>query len=387
MGLPRMASKRGPTTGLRAFDWADYVLYLLAIIGFALPFISIIQTGEFPSFLNLKKDVGILPSLSQQDQYAITAYIFLAFVVYVYIRNYIVMHRIDNRSDGWYHLLYFINYNNGWWYRVERIVRAAIILWVITSTIGVVPPVTYSIIVLIEFVVSQTVGFAHFQNLSAIEVFFSYYGFVIVVLFILFLIWDLINIVSIGNQVKAGRFASKVLGPINGCQAVAIARGYGFAIPESLQQAIPVYSLVAYIQPRTRTVGEMAGTESDEVLRSRVRDHVENGRILRLYFNGSGKFRERAGGFLIGLILLSTPWLSAELRVLQPLGIVAALVLYVPVMLRDVRDTGRNAFVYLFHYFFYAPPDWETLERCGDFQPSDDEGGDSAENGMAGRPA
>ncbi len=384
-----MSQRKGPMTNMGAFDWADYILYLLAILGFVVPFFSIINTGKFPEMFYFQGGIVTLPSLhegdlqlAQQAQYNFTAYVILVFLFYVYVRNYIVMHRIDRRSEGRYHLLYFVSYNNVGWFHAERFIRALIVLWVITSTIGVISFVTNFIFWLLNMAVSETESYTHFLELTPLQLFFSYYGIVITVLFILFFIWDLLNIFSISRQIKAGKFVGKTLGPANGFNNIVAAHGYDFAVPSDMQQVIPVYSLIAYIQPVKKEIGTI-GAAAAHRRQTRIQEQVRTGKIARIYFFQSGKFRERMGGFLIGLLLLSTPWLDEDTLIFQPIGILVALALYLPVVRRDLWDTIRSLFIFIGHYLLYWPPNWETDQcRRGDFhlaEEGDDEDAVTAE--------
>lgn len=349
-----------PAQRLRAFDWVDYILYTLATLGFGISILSILWSGSLPAWLVSKKDFGVAPALDQPQQYSITIVVLGLFVVFVYMRNYLVMHRIDNRSDSNESLFRFLDFNNRGWYRAERIVRALIVLWVITSTIGVFQPVTILIDGVIERVVTATMGYSIFLNMSVLERFFTYYGFVLFVLFSLFILWDVINLVSISRQIKSGKFSDCVAGAADDDLADSTACIY--AMPDALKHAIAVSSLVAYIRPRDKLLNDLSIGKQGIKSRNWVKGCVSSGMLVRLYFRKSAKFVERAAGLSIGTILLLTPWAGS-----QYIAILIALVFYLTVMLGEVGDTLHHVLHYFSGYVRHTPEDWDKAPRVGDF--------------------
>ena len=357
-----MAKKKRSIRELRAFDWVDYVLYLLATAGFVWPTLSLLSTGEFPAHLISDREAGLLPTLggeADQKWYQTTAGAFGLFVVLVYLRNYIMMHRIDDRRDGAHYEFFFVDYNLNGWSRSERIVRALIVLWVLTTTIGAVPPVTAIVHGLISEIVTHTIGLPSYQNLSITQGFFTYYGLVVLVLFCLFILWDSINIWSIGRQVKAKRFDGRSLGPPAAFN-MARARNFEAAFPETLANAVPVYSLVTYIRPRGRTFGSTSTDCDSEPFDcwSNVRSNIEQGKLFRLYFKASNKFVERFVGILIGGLLFLTPFLS-DASVFQMIVVLMAFGTYLAVLNIELWFTLTNATRLFFDYFFFASRSWE----------------------------
>ena len=206
-----------PAQELRALDWVDYLLYLAAAAGFVWPTFSLLSSGEVPAYLVADREAGLIPNFvgeAEQRSYQYTAFLFGLFVVLVYVRNYVIMHRIDSHKEARHYEFFFVSYNTHFWSWAERWVRALIVLWVLATTIGAFPPVTSAIHYVIREFVAHTAGLPTYQNISIIQGFFAYfYGFVILVLFILFLLWDMINLASISRQIKKGAFSNKCLGP------------------------------------------------------------------------------------------------------------------------------------------------------------------------------
>ncbi len=367
-----------PVRELRAFDWVDYVLYLLATSGFVIPMSILIFTGEYPSFLGVEKDFGLAPNLlaeANQQWYQVTAGLFGLFVVLVYVRNYIVMHRIDDRRDGTHYIFYFVDYNLGVWSRLERIFRAMIVLWVLTTTIGAVRFVTSGIYILILEFYSSVIGLAAFQDITMIQGFFAYYGLVILVLFVLFMCWDIMNIASIGRHIRSRKFDCKTLGPPGAFDAVPRARKFIAAIPPTLSNAIPVYTIITYIQPRERNSGEMdthreAGPFDGW---AGVRERIAEGRLLRLYFNFSNKFVERMIGLTIGTLLFLSPALAGSGLIYQTIFVLIALGVYLVILWPEIIPTIRDAFYLLIDYVRYKASSWET-PVCEGEAPQPNEG-------------
>ena len=235
--------------------------------------------------------------------------------------------------------------------------RALIVLWVLATTIGAFPPVTSAIHYVIREFVAHTAGLPTYQNISIIQGFFTYYGFVILVLFILFLLWDMINLASISRQIKKGAFSNKCLGPPAAFSATARAENYDKAIPEDLAKASPVYTLVAYIRPRARAFAPSDADSKQEQFDcwSSVRLGIESGALLKLYFKGSRKFIERLTGLIIGAVLLISPFLSGDGLIWQAIAIVVAFTTYLVILNVLIwRSTVDAGYLLLDFFRFYS---------------------------------
>jgi hypothetical protein len=353
------------TRELRAFDWVDYILYLLATYWFASAAMVLILTGEPPDSLPLK--FGLSPNLtneSDQGFYRFLVSVFAVFVIFVYLRNYIVMHAIDDRKDGEHALFYFVDYNTGWWSRSERLFRALIVLWVLTTAIGTVPFVTNAVWKAIEWFVSSIVGYVTFQELTLMQAFFAFYGFVIFVLFLLFIAWDTVNIFSISRQMKTNAFDKCVLGPDKFGEVIG-ERDLDFAIPEKYQRIIPVYSIVAYISPRKFVLGDIAKPTKGLGPSGKIQKAVAEGALFKLYVSLSRKFMERLTGLTVGALLLLVPLIGEGATSIVLLGtLLGALFVYGTVMISYVPETIKGAFQYFMDFLRYAAPRWTDPDRA-----------------------
>lgn len=349
----------------RAFSWVDYILYLITTYWFAYSAIRLISTGTPPNFL--PNDFGIRGSLKEESDnfiYTIFASLFTIFLIFVYIRNFIVMHAIDDRRDGEHKLFYFVDYNLGHWSRLERIVRALIVLCVLTSAFGAVPLVTNTLWKTIELIFSSTVGYAAFQNITFMHGFFAYYGLVAFILFTLFITWDIINILSISRQIKSNIFKRHSFAHGNEHFSEVIhSRELDYAIPHCYKNTTPVYCIVAYIRPSIGLIpGDIGKFHNRPSRRKKIEDRVQNGALLTLYFSFSKKFTERMTGLLVGLFLLLAP-LSEEKGSIFLFCAFVGLIVYAMNMWTYTLETVGAAVGHLSDFLRYVPRHWSDEAR------------------------
>jgi hypothetical protein len=351
------------TREIRAFDWVDYILYILATGWFAWLAFVLIRTGVPPESLSLK--FGTAPSLKgQSDQALYEAVVFFVsvFVVFVYLRNYIVMHAIDDRKDGKHTQFYFVDYNFGLWSLAERVFRAMIVLWVLTTAIGAVPFVTNYIWTFLQFILSFFIDPVDFLEISSIEAFYVYYGFVVLVLFILFIIWDSINIISISNQMKMGSFNGCSFGADTDYKRVIGIRNLGFSIPDHYKSIIPIYSMVAYIRPRKIAIGDLGSADEENSSREKIRKSVSDGKLMSIYWAFSYKLIERFTGLSIGLALMFVPIVDDKSTLL--ITIIVMMGFYLSVMFSYGWETLKGVCFHFVDFPRYVALHWREPARA-----------------------
>ena len=363
--------KMEPTYRLRAFDWIDYLLYVFATAGFVFPTVEVLTKG-ISTYSNPAYKLSINPSYSgsiDEAELRLAGMFFIVFVVLVYVRNYIVMHRIDNRREANILVYDFVSYNSGLTYHLERLVRALIVLWVLTSTVGVFPPLTNIVIGGIKTAVVSTLSQSAFEDITPTQAMLTYYGVVIVILFLLFLIWDLINVFSLGSLIKSGVFHSRY--PGNNIECCKLLDTRKAAVPDAYRNIRAVYSIVAYMRPLGYAKTLMDGSRVPTYLTSRKR--VAEGRLLLTYLF-SLKFLERVLGLAIGVTILSTVWIPADWAYAQPLLVVGGLTAYFIVLVSEWSDTISSFIWYLPKYFAHPPQEieFEDDQRGHEDGPSQD---------------
>ena len=170
----------------RATDFVTFILYL-----YALGTIFFLYLDPF-SFM-----VGLYHNLESDESEILTRFVSLIFsflIAIVYIRNYSVMSRIDNRNyniktdnKGKDNIDYvFVNFNTGWLDFSERSFRFLIIFTIFWS--------------------SQAYGYQYISYLLEldkalkVEIYTIYYSIILIVLFFLFIVYDLINVYSVYKE-------------------------------------------------------------------------------------------------------------------------------------------------------------------------------------------
>ncbi len=261
---------------LRAFDIVDYVLYWLATLAF------------------VTRISYAIASHSSTPDIIFSNFTILAFVTTVFLRNYVVMHAIDNRveSDDFT----FVSYNDGWLDRFERTLRALIVFIVITTPEGVIDYITIAIKYLasdaqgkLGALVSYAPGLisAPQAGQSDINSIFPYYAVLLFWLFVLFIAWDVVSVLTISRGLKSGL----IVAPKSS---------------EHPETHDAVVALMIYCLLANRLVsGGKATIHYKESYRRNDygQRRVEKGQLLRLYI-GSPKFGERVFGLLAAVAIL-----------------------------------------------------------------------------------
>lgn len=359
---------------LRAFEWIGFLLYGVATCAF---FLSVVQLlfGDPSNASPALNKLGVTPNFTNEASYGqleIMVGIFLGFMVLVYVRNYIVMHRIDTRRDQFLnaqdqleprHKIYsFVDFNIRAAYRTERFFRAAIVLWVLTSTIGafsfVNELINYVVKLLIVSIKSQT----YYLDVTMIEGFAGYYGFVVIILFGLFVLWDMTNLISMGQVARQEELARCLSG--NSDEFMEVAKAYEDEIPKKFHQNSAVYSIIAYIRPK-KPAGEnpesMQKANRAKAWSQETYTRISKGEFLKIYILSSCKFRERLAGLFIGFLLFATPLFGESLHILQTFAFILAMTKYLYYLdFKNIfKDTLFTTIRFLFGYLFFAPSSFE----------------------------
>jgi len=290
---------------LTAFDAVGWTLYAFAALVFAVPTLFLASGVVPPDYLNL--NLTLYPTLTEERSLKFVTYGAVAFVTWVYMRNYVVMHSIDNRNGYKYYNYYFVNYINsncGLWgisYSVwEKIFRFAIIIWVTSTAVGTAAIISDFLQWITQKIVIASLGLNAYENLNSFEKIFNYYGFILFTLFMLFTLWDLSSIFGIASRIKDGDFDGLGDGTDEMYRDVISQRNLEYAIPDKFRRAVPVYSIIAYMYPLHLGKGELFQQDSN---RSRkIQERVEQGSLFRIYW-GSKKFFERLFGLLLSAAL------------------------------------------------------------------------------------
>lgn len=343
---------------LRAFDWIGFLLYVAATISFvaiALPLLFELQTpGLFP------ESFGLTPTLYDEENsiaHRVIISAFALFVSFVYLRNYVVMSAIDSRKSNGYLLFYFVDYNRGFLNWLERFFRALIVIIVLITPIHFYPTVTDFIWrTIIGSIYSATAGFSSFELLTPAQSFSIYYGSVIVFLFLSFIAWDVINLISISKQIRKGAFQGHPsVGPDNDFMSVAGAMDSKFSMPVEMEKIVPVYSIVTYVRPRKKVIGDLEVETKRDQYEQKMKSFVHQGRLLCLYIRGK-KSTERGLGLLIGVAMLAMPFIPAHstypvsILSLSSYVFVSLVIWYFATMWSSIIETITSSVRYLFEY-------------------------------------
>jgi hypothetical protein len=310
---------------LRAFDIVDYVLYMMAIIVFVFK--------SWPILIQLKS----APNLAVPDLFI------LGFVVTVFLRNYVVMHAIDNRHEG--DDLQFVALNVGWRYRLERILRALIVFVVITTPKDVFDFISGPVTVIsnnIQSIVSSFVPPIFYEAQKPphpeISSFFSYYATLLLLLFLLFIAWDLTNVFSVASAIKNKRI---VWG-----QKSEGSSGKSEPVFHEAVNTLMIYFNIADRVTRggIKTVSFSGFFVHEEYGEARVRD----AKLLRIYFNlRSVKSWERVFGLLVASSILFWVSSNCSLASATPLFFCAGIYFLLAFQNRDfLKQMRRVVFLY-----------------------------------------
>lgn len=274
---------------MQAFDLVDYILYIYAVF-------SIIKN----LFTITWDTYGVTPLaswLSPESQILFVNLVLVGFIFVVYARNYMVMHGIDSRNFRNSDKLCLINLNTGGFDVLERLFRFLIVFVVIASAKKIFWFLTEGFNLLRDGVVNIIQLSSH-SKLTPHAENFSYYAIILLVLFILFVIYDLIIIFS--YKKKTGDQWNISLKEVNDS---------GNELSTFIQSDIFILSFFRYLNYCREKSNSMLFNE--EYLSENYSDLIHNKKWLTLYWN-SPKFRERFFGILssitlIGLIVKNYP--------------------------------------------------------------------------------
>jgi len=349
---------------MRAFDWADFLLYLFAIF-FISPLI-VVSLGFIPwDMLDYGSSRELITNLSgekAQARYRWTTLISSLFVIFVYLRNYSVMHQIDNRLAYKVRRFGFIDKNEGWFYRLERFFRALIILWVVTSMYGLFEFVT-------NFVEEVRNIFVNENQLHPLTDGATYYCTVLIILFVICILYDFINVKSVDHAITNQKLSKR-----NRKRSEAFAANidlpfYTECIPERLKNVEEVYTLLAYVKPHVPTVG-VSAVEVDGKRDERQKEYdrraknisakIDAGKFSHVYFK-SQKFWERIFGISAAIFLIWATQSDSsgdyiDILRLTCFGIIFILLYFFALGWREVFPTILVVPRYLFSYIFDNRP-------------------------------
>lgn len=262
------------TRAPRAFDIVDLVLYSLA-------------TGLFM----WRIVAALLKSHVSLQLLFANLFIFL-FVSFVFIRNYIVMRSIDDREAMG--TLQFVGYGVGLLGLIERIFRALIVFIVITTPQGIFKIVNVPIEYCEDWFFSWSVHYMRQWGLmdvsqpthTALNAVFPYYGAVLLILFVLFIGWDIVNVWSMRKQIITGTLVGGD-GKLNHDHEsiISIIMYMGFAARVTTDTGEEINYIHTY---RDRNLGKV---------------FVNNGRIGCIYVRSS-KFWERICGVISSVAII-----------------------------------------------------------------------------------
>lgn len=276
-GLQKWAA-RAARERPRAFELIEYFLYLLATIAFA---------------ANLWK-TATATATQVTPGYIVANAVIVAFIIYVFLRNYFVMHAIDSRRHRENNEFPFVDGNSGAMDIVERILRAAIVFAVIATPKNVIAPISDAVAFLARFFLAQVnrvldrLGIEHVvpaPDNTALTNLFPYYGTLAGILFLLFLLWDLTNVMTWAGKRGAPQQA---LGDI-----------------EDIDKTSTPYWLLRYYALIAPHDGEHGAREAYNVslLSPAALEDFNKGSMLKFYLR-SPKFYERLFGLAAGLMIL-----------------------------------------------------------------------------------
>lgn len=344
---------------LRAFDLVDYILYSLAMINFWVLAYKGFIGNNYEYYASRLPRIGNIPNITDGEavggqaplaQLLIFGF-FLCFVTVVYLRNYVIMHSIDNRRGGYFPRYDFVSHNTGWHYNIERVLRALIVLWVLTTTVGVVPIVTS---ILSDFITTVTNKFTiplWSTNLSPIDALMAYYGLVIVILFLLFVLYDVINVSAVQSQARKNKLTTTT-DPNLWRKVVA---NKGVEVPIHLRSKPAAFSIIAYMGFKTSSQSEIQSGVNN-LRRQKYSILLDNDRFVATYFL-SRKFRERISGALIGILAFAAYLIpdDSQFSVLYLLAMSLLIFLYLRGTRADFFQIAI-AFLTFIPRYLKAPP-------------------------------
>lgn len=351
---------------MRAFDWIDLVLYAFAI--FYLVPAALMAAGLVPlDWFDYGVGRSFLTDHAMQEQqaaYRLPLIFTVFFSIFVYLRNYMVMHQIDSRRSYEIKAFAFVNNNKGGFYFLERVFRAGIILWVLTSGYGYFAPVTDFIILLRTAALPASANeFLPFCD------FLTYYCVVIFGLYLLCIAYDLVNVVSVSWAIKKDTFSAAVENYLEIYEAFRneeVPDFYDTSFTEMVKSHPEIYSIVNYINPKIPGLGKSTFDPEDTAKKrlekynrksKNMTDRLTEGKIPTMYFYGA-KFRERIFGMATVTILFYTALhqQNPDSAILINLSIIASIItMTVYIFSLGLKEFVPTWFVfprYALSYFF-----------------------------------
>jgi len=250
------------------------------------------------------------PGESGADGTSVVYLCFLAFFLFVLMRNYMVMHYIDNARKKTQDTYLFVTANLGIVSGLERIFRFLILFVVVVSPRGMYQFVAPVIFPIVRLLTDASVAFFTGIGLAVPHVAYThnsimhsdmpYYGVVFGILFFIFFLWDMINVIGIQLGVWADRISAKV-------------DLTNSTISDDLYRSFFQYCNFCRRVSQNGTYSdrvEFEGTGYFDGRRARV---ITSGNVFRIYLS-SPKLRERLSGILVsGLIVVLSVYEMAPL--------------------------------------------------------------------------
>jgi hypothetical protein len=268
-----------------AAELVDYTLYWYAIIHF------------------------LVVTTFARDSANLTSLLIIVFFTFVLLRNYLVMHEIDTAERRDDTPLDFLSGNQRLASFLERLLRFAIMFTVIVTPKGAFDWANSAILWLVDHLTSLFLRLYPMNELphlygraSVVHDAVPYYCGVLFLLFIEFLLWDIVNVAFFAVRLGTGGVKIEtdlVLGTVEDPHYRSILRYLNICRRQVRIQGPTVLILSGY-------------------LTAKYAQRLESGRIVRLYF-ASPKFMEQACGLLAAFLILATSLLE-----MQPLAVALA---------------------------------------------------------------
>lgn len=293
----------------RAFSLVEWLLYVYAASSLIGELGAALSNGAVP--LQNKLAIGLM----------------IVFAILVLMRNYMVMHAIDNRDRHPAPELAFLDFNVGWEDVLERILRAAIVIVVVMSPKG--------LLLFAPDVVTQVVDGAYARMLEGLRRWgyetgqglvdqsyagVSYYGSVLFVLFLLFVLWDLVGMWAVGRGVRR---AGASLGGTKPDPA----------FDPAVQSAIDYMNSPRLGEPRPWAL-----------------ERIRAGNLMLPYM-ASAKARERAAGLVFAALMIISGASGLSVLAIMAYGAVATTYLFAARRNGDyergLKEFGKLPFRYL----------------------------------------
>jgi hypothetical protein len=294
---------------IRSFQYVDFWLYVIAAGTFIQSMWKPIFQKEYQGLNSVIYELSYIKSYTAQynseDSYIeYTAVALIIFAILVYVRNYYVMNQIDNRDERTGIDFSFLDYNGRIAFTAERLLRSLMILWILCSTISEVRIVTFPIQAISTFIVTRIPKKTDQLNIEPEQLLLTYYGTALAILFLLFFMWDAVNVFSIEYRLRKKATTELSEGNEIECSEQFEPVDWRFLIPDNYKENRSVYSFIAYIKPTTPSSDKKSALPNISCKRL-----VEKNRFILLYFL-SEKFRERFFGFFLSAFIAVTPLLS-----------------------------------------------------------------------------